>query len=154
MENHQVFCLRRYKKFVKKLKNMTEKYYIDKEAIQAEAESCLGRSLTEDEIAEVLEAVCDDVWMLIQDKICDVIEFNQLLERNSGAELHFPHFKAYHRNENAYQPEFSQVGCFKTEEDAQAFVHHDFITEFDEWKIFRIDEKEMREIWSINCDRP
>lgn len=127
---------------------------IDDDTVQQEAENCLERELTAEELDQVFETLYDGWVELVQDKIREVIDFKEMLERNKDASEQFPHFKVYHRNENAYQPEFSQASCFKTEEDARAYVHHDFITEFDEWKIFRVDGGEMREIWSINCDRP
>ncbi len=88
--------------------------------------------------------------MFVQDRIHYVIDFNEMLERNEGAESDPVRFEVYHRNENAYKPHFVNMGSFRTQKDASAFIHHDFITEYDEWQIFRVDGKEKREVWSIN----
>src|SRR3989339_1212719 len=98
---------------------------IDEEFIQREAENTLKRKLSPDECEEVREAILEDLFALIQDKIYEVIDFNEMLERNKDADKAFPYYKTYHRNENAYQPEFKVVGVFKSEEDAREFISHD-----------------------------
>lgn len=131
---------------------MTEKIIIDAEFIQYEAKATLERELSPTEYEEVYEAVLEDLRGFIQEKIHRVICFNQMLERNHGAENLFPHYLAYHRNINAYQPEFRQVAAFTNEADAKAFIHHDFITEFDEWQTVRVDANEKeQEVYKINC---
>jgi hypothetical protein len=42
---------------------------------------------------------------------------------------------------------------FKTEDDAKQYAHNDFITEYDEWKIIRVDGKTETVVWSINIDK-
>ena len=126
------------------------KFVIDEEALQEEAESYIERRLTPDEIEEVFEAINEEWPWFIQERIAGVIAFADMLERNKGAESDAVHFDAYHRNENAYQFEFTLRGSFKTEKDAKQYAHHDFITEFDEWKIMRVDGKTATLVWSIN----
>ena len=129
-----------------------DKITINKNFIQTEAETMLERKLTSDEYEEVYEAILEDLSELIQDNINDVIDFNEMLERNKDADKTFPHYKTYHRNENAYQPEFKVIGIFKNEEDARQFIHHDFITEFDEWRLVLVNKNNtVKEVHKINC---
>ena len=129
-----------------------ENIIIDKNFIQQEAETMLERKLTSDECEEVYEAILEDLSELIQDNISDVIDFNELFERNKNADKTFPHYKTYYRNENAYQPKFKVIGVFKKEEDARQFIHHDFIDEFCEWRLVLVKKDNTeQEIYKINC---
>jgi hypothetical protein len=129
-----------------------ENIIIDEDFIQQEAETILERKLTSDECEEVYEAILGDLSELIQDNISDVIDFNELIERNKNADKTFPHYKTYYRNENAYQPKFKVIGVFKKEEDARQFIHHDFIDEFCEWRLVLVKKDNTeQEIYKINC---
>ena len=129
-----------------------ENIIIDENFIQQEAETMLGRKLTSDECEEVYEAILEDLSELIQDNISDVIDFNELLERNKNADKTFPYYKTYYRNENAYQPKFKVIGVFKKEEDARQFIHHDFIDKFCEWRLVLVKKDNIeQEIYKINC---
>lgn len=129
-----------------------DKITIDENFIQTEAETILERQLTSDEYEEVYEAILEDLSELIQDNINDVIDFNELLERNKDADKALPHYKTYHRNENAYQPKFKVVGVFKTEEDARQFIYHDFVTEFDEWRLVVVNsDNTEQDVYKIHC---
>ncbi len=129
------------------------KFLINEEMVQDEAETCIGRSLTKNENNQVFDAIQEDWMCFIQDKIHQVVDFNEMLERNKGAEKEPVHFDVYHRNKNAYRMEFVLAGSFKNEADARQYANYDFITEFDEWQIFRIDDGEKKEVWSINVNR-
>jgi hypothetical protein len=125
---------------------------IDEEFIQTEAENTLERKLTPSECEQVYYAILEDLSCLIQDKIDDTIRFNEMLKRNRDASKTFPHYKTYHRNENAYQLKFKVVGVFKSEEDAREFIHHDFITEFDEWRLVVVnDDNTEHDVYKIHC---
>ncbi|MEI8270291.1 MAG: hypothetical protein WCG45_02895 [bacterium] len=125
---------------------------IDEDFVQTEAILMLRRKLTTDELEEIYESILEDLSELIQDNIYDLIDFNELLERNKNADKTFPHYKTYYRNENAYQPNFKVIGVFKTEEDARQFIHHDFIDEFCEWRLVLVNEDNTeQEIYKINC---
>jgi len=128
-------------------------FLFDEELVQGEAENCLDRQLTDDEIEEVFEAIYMEWDWFIQDRIREVIDFNEMLERNKGAENEPVHFDAWHRNVNAYQYDFKKLKSFKTEDDAKQYAHNDFITEYDEWKIVRVDGKTETVVWSINIDK-
>ncbi|MCX6751929.1 MAG: hypothetical protein NTZ87_00270 [Candidatus Nomurabacteria bacterium] len=129
-----------------------DKITIDENFIQTEAKTMLERKLTSDEYEEVYEAILEDLSELIQDNIYDVIDFNEMLERNKDADKTFPYYKTYHRNENAYQPKFKVVGVFKKEEDARKFINRDFITEFDEWRLALVSKDNTeQEVYKINC---
>jgi len=132
--------------------NEENKFVIDEELVQMEAQSCLERDLTSEELADVFEAICEEWIPFIQDRIRHVIDFNEMLERNKGAENEPVHFDAYHRNTNAYQFTFGLAGSFRNEADAREYIHHDFITEFDEWQIFRVDDAGKHEVWSVNVN--
>lgn len=125
---------------------------IGKDLIQTEAEISLERKLTPDEYEEVYETIIEGLSTLIQDSIDGVIDFNEMLERNKDANKIFPHYKTYHRNENAYQPEFKAIGTFKNEEDARMFIRYDFITQYDQWRLVRVDKSGIeQELYKIHC---
>lgn len=124
---------------------------IDKEYILTEAEVILERGLSQDECDEVLEVINEKLLCIIQDSIHEVVDFNKMLKRNKNAENKLPHYKVYWRNKNAYQLEFKQMGVFKSEDDARKFIHHDIITEFDEWRIVMVNKNNSeQEVYKIN----
>jgi hypothetical protein len=111
------------------------------EWIQQEADGLLERDLTEDELEEVKEAVLGDTWMLIQDKIQEMIDFRELIERNGDAQTTFPHYKVIWKNENAYVKNFKIFFFTKSYEDAKkAIGHQNCITEFDQYQIIKVDK--------------
>lgn len=124
---------------------------IDEEFVQTEAETVLERKLTPDECEEVCETICEGLSSLIQDSIGEVVDYNEMLERNKDADKTLPHYKTYHRNENAYQPEFRVMGVFKNEEDARQFIHHNYNTEFDQWRLVLVDKNIEQEVYKIHC---
>lgn len=129
-----------------------ENIIIDEEFVQTEAKNMLERKLTSDECEEVYETILGNLSELVQNKINEVIDFNEMLKRNKNAQKTLPHYKTLHRNENAYQPEFEVVGTFKTERDARKFINHDFITQFDEWRLVLVEnDNSEKEIYKINC---
>ena len=132
---------------------MDDKITIDESWIQAEAGAAIDRELSRDEYLEVIRLMSQDMFMIIQDKINQVVEHNALLERNKDAEKVFPHFVVFYRNENAFQDEFEHLGVFKNESDAQAFIRHDgFLSKFDEWRVVQIDESGTgKEVYKVNC---
>lgn len=124
---------------------------ISKEYILTEAEAILGRGLSRDECDNVREAINEKLIYIIQDSIHEVVDFNKMLKRNKNAENILPHYKVCWRNKNAYQPEFKQMGVFKSEEDARKFVYHDIITVFDEWRIVLINnDNSEQEVCKVN----
>ncbi|SRR6266481_3473000 len=125
-------------------------FVITEELVRGEAENCLDRELTNKEMGEVFEAIQDEWAYFIQDRINEVIDFNKMLKRNKSAKTEPIHFDLYHRNKNAYKPQFELMGSFKSEADAREFAHHDFITEFDEWKLVRVFGSDETIIWAIN----
>ena len=128
-------------------------FLIDEELVQGEAENCLDRQLTDDEIEEVFEAIYMEWDWFVQDRINSVIDFNEMLERNKGAESEPIHFEVWYRNENAYQHDFKKLDLFKNEADAKQYAEHDFITEYDEWKIIRVEGETQTVVWSINTEK-
>ena|SRR3989338_9237256 len=129
-----------------------DKIIIDEEFIQTEAENTLERKLTSNEYEQVFYAILEDLSCLIQDKIDDTIRFNEMLKRNKDASKTFPHYKTYHRNQNAFQREFKVVGIFNNEKDAREFINHDFITEFDEWRLVVVNnDNTEQDVYKIHC---
>ncbi len=125
---------------------------IDKELIQEDAESLLDRQLTEEEFEDVHSAILERVSEIVHDGIHHVIDYNEMLERNKDAEKVLPHYKVLHRNENAYKPDFRVVGVFKNEKDAREYVHHDFTTEFDEWKVLLVQAGGKEQgVYRVHC---
>jgi len=124
---------------------------IDKELIQQDAETLLDRQLTEKEFEDVHYAILERVSDVVQDGIHHVIDFNEMLERNKGAEKSLPHYRVLHKNDNAYQPDFRTVGTFKNEKDARQYMHQDVTTEFDQWKVVQVDKDgSEREVYKIH----
>ena len=122
------------------MKNETYDEVMD-ESIQIEAETILNRELTANELDEVKQSVGENLFMLIQDKIHEVIDFKALVKRSDGAEKIFPHYKVIWKNENAYVKDFKIFFFAKSFEDAKAAIkHQNFITEFDQYQIFKVDE--------------
>lgn len=131
---------------------MNQNIIIEEELVQEEARAILNRKLSTTEYEEVTNVILENLGCYVQGKIDKVIEFNRLLKRNRGANKLFPHYTVYHRNINAYQPEFNQIAVFKNETDARDYIHYDFITEYDEWLVVRIDEKnKKKDVYKINC---
>jgi hypothetical protein len=125
---------------------------IDKELIQQDAETILDRQLTDEEFEDVHSAILERVSEVVQDGIHHVIDFNEMIERNIGAEKSLPHYRFLHKNDNAYQPDFRAVGTFKDEKDARQYVHHDFTTEFDQWKVVQVDKDgSERDVYKVHC---
>lgn len=125
-----------------------------KQMIQQEAENVMGRELTEDEFEEVKEAVCGDIWMLAQDKIHEMTDRHDLIDRSKDAEKQENYFKVIWKNENAYVKEFESVFLAKTLEDAKLFItQQDFISEYDQYKILAVDGKVETELETIGKGR-
>lgn len=122
--------------------------------IQQEADGLLERELSKDELEEVKEGVLEDIWMLIQDKIHKLIDFRALIKRNNEAEKAFPHYKIIWKNENAYRKDFQSIFSAKTHEDAKKYIRaQDFISEYDQYKIIKVDGATETEIETIGEGR-
>lgn len=125
-----------------------------REFIEQEAENVLGRELTEDEFDEVQEAVCGDIWMLAQDKINEMTDRHDLIDRSRDAEKQEKYFKVIWKNENAYVKEFESVFLANTLDDAKLFVRQqNYITEYDQYKIISVDGKVETELETIGEGR-
>lgn len=124
---------------------------IDDEFVQSVAEAILDDELTEEGLADVEEKIGNSLYGFVYEQITAVADFNDLIERNKDAESSLPHYVAYWRNKNAFQPEFRKMGVFATEADAKQFAHHyDIITEFDEWKIVLVEASGESQIYALN----
>ncbi len=122
--------------------------------IQQEADGLLERDLTENELEEVKEAVLGDIWMLIQDKISEMVNYRELLERNKDAEKSSPYYKIIWKNENAYRKNFQPIFSAKTHEDAKKYIRYkDFISEYDQYKIIKVDGATEIEIETVGEGR-
>lgn len=126
-----------------------------KEIIQQEAENVLDHQLTEDEFDEVKEVVCGGMWMLVQDKINEMVDRHDLINRSKDAEKQEKYFKVIWKNENAYVKEFESAFLAKTLEDARLFVRQqDVITEYDQYKILAIANGVETELETIGKGLP
>ncbi len=122
--------------------------------IQQEADNILERELSDDELEEVKERVCGDLFMLIQDKINEVMDFRELIERNGDAQTTFPHYKVIWKNENAYVKNFKIFFFTKSYEDAKAAIRHqNCITEFDQYQIIEVDKDSETTIETVGEGR-
>jgi hypothetical protein len=129
-------------------------YAITDEFIQQEAEQEIDRQLTEAEMEQVVDCLYGDGWPIfefIRECINKTIELNELIEKSKCAEKTTPHFKLYHKNANAYQPNLTLNASFETLEETKKYLrlNWDFISEFDQWKITRVDEDGEHEVEMI-----
>lgn len=131
-------------------KKYEPKFLINEAMIQEEAENCLNRELTSEEINQVFEGICDEWMSFVQERILWVMDFNEILKRNVDADKERIHFDAYHRNKNAFEAEFTLMHSFKNEAEAHEYLSHFVFTEFDEWKICRVEGEKVEQVWSIN----
>lgn len=124
---------------------------IDEDYVQSEAKEQFDRELSEEEYEEVYYALLDNLCEFTRDAMIDVVDFHEMLERNKGAEKAFPHFVVYHRNINAYQPEFKRGQAFTNEADAKEYIHYDYVSEFDEWRVMQVDRDGAEvEVYRVN----
>lgn len=136
---------------------MKEKFdEVLEEMIQDEAGSLYERELTKEELRDVRGRVCSGLYPLIQDKLRDMEDEKELIERNRGAELENTHFKVTWKNENAFCKEFKPVFFTKTYEDAKEYLTTDdvVITEYDQYKIIKVENGVETEIETIGEGRP
>ena len=135
------------------------KIFIDIPYIYEEAESrfvseLLPRMLTNKEIDEVFRRICDDLCFIVTEKVHEVFDHHEMLEKNKGAEKQFPHFKLYWRNENAFQKEWIYRNTFKTLRDAKAYIRYDFPDCEDEWKVIRVEENSKNVVHTSHKSYP
>jgi L-lactate utilization protein LutB len=131
---------------------MKEKFdEVLEEMIQDEAESLYDRWLTKEELIDARGRVCSDLYPLIQDKLRDMEDEKELIERSQGAELENTHFKVIWKNENAFCKEFKPVFFAKTYEDAKEYLTTDdvVITEYDQYKIIKVENGVETEVETI-----
>lgn len=126
-------------------------YAITDELIQQEAEQEIDRELSEVELEQVIDCIYSDnlpIFDFIRECINKTIELNELIEKNKRAEKVIPHFKLYHKNSNAYQPNLTFCAAFETLEETKRYLHlnWDFISEFDQWKITKVDKNGESEV--------
>lgn len=125
---------------------------VKEDLIQAEAEIMLGRELTPSEYEEVCDGIDSDLSRVVQYEIEEVICLNELIENNKDAEKKFPHFKVFHKNENAFQSVFKVVITLGTEEEAKHFIDHNIVTEFDEWRVICVEKDNIEKcVYTLNC---
>jgi len=122
---------------------------IDDELVQGEAESCLERKLSTEELDQVFDRIYGEWPEFIQDRIENVVSYNEMLELNKNMEKKAMRFDLYYRNVVALMPEFRRSYSFKTEDDAREYVLNNFCGSDDEWKLVYVEGKHEREIWSI-----
>ena len=120
-------------------------YAITEELIQQEAEQEIDRQLSEAELEQVIDCFYGNGWPIfefIRDSINNVVELNELAEKSLYAEKSVPHFKLYHKNANAYQPDLKFCAAFESLEEAKRYIrlNWDFISEYDLLKITKVDE--------------
>ncbi|OGN15538.1 MAG: hypothetical protein A3J47_00215 [Candidatus Yanofskybacteria bacterium RIFCSPHIGHO2_02_FULL_43_22] len=121
--------------------NTKEQIIIDFDFIQElGGEGHLERELTAEELETIFYEISDNLWEFIARTTDQVIEFNELLEANKNAKNAFPHYKVMWKNENAYQKEFRERYCFLTLANARDYIHHDFISEYDIWRVYRVEQ--------------
>ena len=115
-------------------------------AIQEEVEN-LGIELSKDDCEEIKWAVLGDIGMLIQNKIHEVIDYNELFERNEDADKTLPHYKVLWKNGDE-QKDFKVMSYFKTEKDAHEYTRSsDFYHFADIFKIILVNEEGEKEIY-------
>lgn len=110
-----------------------------KNFIQVEAETVLERELTEGEYEDVNERILGSLFMLIQDKIHEMTQWTELLDRNKKDEKGEIYYKVLWKNENAHQKVFVTVFEARIYEDAKKYVYENGVmTEYDQYKIMAV----------------
>ena len=132
--------------------NNKEQIIIDFDLIQELAgEGHLERDLTKEELETIFYEISDNLWEFVVDMTEKVIDYDQLLEANKNAHNTFPHYQVVWKNENSYQKDFKERGCFLNLDDAKKFVHHDFISEYDQWQVYRVEQDQsLTEVYKIH----
>lgn len=100
---------------------------IDEEIIQQEAEQELERKLTPDELDQVWDAIYTEnpaLWQFIREKVCTVIEYNEMIIRNENVDKNLPYYKVYQKHQNSDKTDFKEVDVFKSKEDALCFIDY------------------------------
>ncbi len=135
-------------------------YPITEEMIQCEAEQEIDRELSEAELEQVVDCLYDEgedvISVLIRESINKTIELNELEEKGFNAYKSSPHFKLYHKNANAFQPEFEPCGIFETLKEAKRYreLNWNFMDEFDQWKITIVNEHGESDVEIIGEGKP
>jgi|GEM_PF-1277146 hypothetical protein len=126
-----------------------EEYINNEVEIYYENEGIERKMLSDDEKEEVYYRLMDKLLFIVQDSIQETIDDVELLERNNGAEKHFPHLEVYRRNKNSHQDNWLKVGFFKTEEDVDQFLRGHYNSPYDECAVFKVEENRDRELVSL-----
>lgn len=95
--------------------------------------------LTPELLEEIEDRIVNNLFWFLQDQISEARSYIDILERNKLARFYKPHYLVKWRNPNAYQAEFQTTAAFKTEEDAQEYIHYQNHQPFDEWKVERVE---------------
>lgn len=125
--------------------NENELYIITREEIQEIASERIERDLTEDEIEAVIYKINEEVVRVMQETIDEVSEFSELCARDIGEKKLNPRYEIRWKNENAYQNTFVFTHAFESEEDARAYVAHEYWDACAEYKIEKVDHN-VREL--------
>lgn len=128
------------------------KIIIDEEYIQNEADSILERKISPEEHEEMCDEINSKLSMFVQESIRKVMNFTELLIRNKYADRVLPHYKVYWMNKDTCQQEFKIIKVFINKKDAVQFIHHDFNSQLDQWKVIQVDKNNnQKEVYKINC---
>ncbi len=120
-------------------------YTITKKEIQEIASERIERYLTEDEIEEVIYKINVEVVRVMPEAIEEINEFSELCSRDIGKIKATPRYEIYWKNDNAFQNTLVFTYTFTDEEDARAYVDHEYWDAGAEYKIEKVDN-ENREL--------
>ncbi len=131
-------------------------YAITEGSIQEQAEDGLGRELTKSELDAVIDEIYEGSWAfqnLVTDSIEHFIDYNDMLDKNKDADKSPTYFKTYWKNTNAYQKDFKFSFAFKEKSDALKYIKSHFFSEYDQWKLTRVDKDGEFEVEVIGQGR-
>ncbi len=80
----------------------------------------------------------DYIYPALIDCVHHTLEYNELIERNKKAKDSKPHYIVKYKNPNAYVVDFTEIGIFLTEQDAEKYIQFQDKDEFTEYLIEKI----------------
>jgi hypothetical protein len=110
----------------------------------------IEREMTDEELTDAFWRIHDSIFEVINDKLMSSFEMSEILRLNKNSQLKFPHYRVEWRNENAYHPVFETRMHFGNLVHAKQYIHDDFITEFDEWRVYLVSKGTEKLVYQVN----
>jgi hypothetical protein len=74
------------------------------------------------------------------------------VENNKDTGKKSSYYKVLHRNKNAFKFDFSVVINVSSLEEAEHYISHGIVTEYDEWKVVYVEDGIPEKcVYTLNC---